>query len=265
MASPTTASTRSPAQSFIVTVASRNDAPSFTKGADQTVPEDAGCAVDRQHGRRSISAGAGDEAAQALDFIVTNSNTPLFSAQPAITAGGTLSYTPAPNANGSATVTVRLHDNGGTAGGGADTSAAQTFTITITPVNDAPVAVSDNAATTMGVAVTIPVLANDTDVDGTTLSVVSLSASAGVTVTANTDGTVSYTPATDFLGSDTFTYRAKDALGGMSEPATVSVIVGLKSVTQVAIANQPVTTGATACRPIRFRARSRRRLTATCR
>jgi hypothetical protein len=50
-----------------------------------------------------------------------------------------LTYTAASNANGSATVTVRAHDDGGTANGGQDTSGPQTFTITITPVNDAPV------------------------------------------------------------------------------------------------------------------------------
>ncbi len=58
--------------------------------------------------------------------------------QPAVSANGTLTYTPAANANGIATVTVQLHDNGGTANGGVDTSAAQTFTISVTAVNDAP-------------------------------------------------------------------------------------------------------------------------------
>ncbi|HET9416390.1 MAG TPA: hypothetical protein VFP30_02505, partial [Candidatus Limnocylindria bacterium] len=47
-------------------------------------------------------------------------------------------YTPAANANGTATVTVTLQDNGGTADGGDDTSDEQTFTITVTAVNDAP-------------------------------------------------------------------------------------------------------------------------------
>ena len=51
---------------------------------------------------------------------------------------GNLTYTPAANANGLATVTVKIHDDGGTANSGADTSASQTFTITVTPVNDAP-------------------------------------------------------------------------------------------------------------------------------
>jgi len=84
-------------------------------------------------------AGPPDESAQAITgFIVTADNLALFSAQPAIAANGTLTFTPAPNANGSATVTVRAQDDGGTANGGVDTSAPQTFTITVTPVNDAP-------------------------------------------------------------------------------------------------------------------------------
>ena len=62
----------------------------------------------------------------------------LFSAGPAVAADGTLTYTPAANANGTATITLTLSDNGGTANGGVDTSAPQTFTITVTPVNDAP-------------------------------------------------------------------------------------------------------------------------------
>ena len=88
-------------------------------------------------GRPAISAGPADESGQTLTFSTTNNNNALFSGQPYVSASGTLTYTPAPNANGSATVTVRLTDNGGTANGGDDYSE-QTFTITVTPVNDAP-------------------------------------------------------------------------------------------------------------------------------
>jgi hypothetical protein len=63
-----------------------------------------------------------------VDFLVSNDNTNLFSAQPTISANGTLTYTPATGAVGTATVTVKAHDNGG----GADTSAAQTFKINVT-------------------------------------------------------------------------------------------------------------------------------------
>jgi hypothetical protein len=51
---------------------------------------------------------------------------------------GELTYTLAGNANGSATVTVAIKDDGGTSDGGVDQSDGQTFTITVTPVNDAP-------------------------------------------------------------------------------------------------------------------------------
>src|SRR4029077_18714505 len=77
-------------------------------------------------------------AGQVLNFIVSNDNAALFVGQPAIAANGTLTYTPAANANGTTTVTVQLHDDGGTVNGGVDTSAPQTFTITVTAVNDAP-------------------------------------------------------------------------------------------------------------------------------
>jgi hypothetical protein len=86
----------------------------------------------------SISPGPPPESGQSVTFQVTNDDNSLFSAQPAIAPNGTLTYTPAPDAFGVATVTVTAHDDGGTAGGGSDTSAAQAFTITIESVNDAP-------------------------------------------------------------------------------------------------------------------------------
>src|SRR5207248_6419305 len=99
---------------------------SFTAGGDVTVDEDSGPYAAAWAG--APSAGPSDEAAQALNFLVSADNAALFSARPAIAADGTLSFTPVPNANGTATVTVRLHDDGGTANGGVDTSGPVTFT-----------------------------------------------------------------------------------------------------------------------------------------
>jgi hypothetical protein len=125
-------------QTFTITIAPVNDAPSFTKGTDQSVLEDN--ATQTVTGwASSISQGPSDESVQTLMFTVTNDNHNLFGSQPDIDAAtGTLTYTPAPDANGTATVTVTLSDSGGMANGGADMSPAQTFTITVTPVNDAP-------------------------------------------------------------------------------------------------------------------------------
>jgi hypothetical protein len=123
-------------RTFSITVSAVNDAPVFTKGADQTVFEDA---VAQSAVNWATGIEDGDpELIQTLSFSVSNNNSALFSVQPAITADGTLTYTPAGNANGSALVTVTLSDDGGTANGGDDISDPQTFIITMTAVNDVP-------------------------------------------------------------------------------------------------------------------------------
>src|SRR5205085_2318208 len=112
-----------------VTVKPVNDAPKFTAGADVTVLEDA--APQSAAGwATNISAGPADESGQALNFTVTSGNAALFAVPPAVAPNGTLSYTPA-NVEGSSVVTVSLHDDGGAANGGVDTSAPQMFTISV--------------------------------------------------------------------------------------------------------------------------------------
>ena len=128
----------SPPQTFTINVTAVNDAPSFTKGADQTVVEDAGAQIVPGWAT-AISAGPANESSQTLTFSVTgNTNPGLFSAGPVVASDGTLTYTPAANANGTASITLALQDNGGTANGGIDTSVAQTFTITVNAVNNVP-------------------------------------------------------------------------------------------------------------------------------
>jgi len=113
-----------------ISISAVNDAPSFAKGADQTVAQDSG--VKTVTGwATAISAGPADESGQTLNFIVTNDNAALFSVQPAVASNGTLTFTPAAGASGLAHVTIQLHDDGGTANGGIDTSAPQTFVITV--------------------------------------------------------------------------------------------------------------------------------------
>ena len=126
-------------QSFKLTSNFVNDVPSFTAGGDQTVNENAP-AQSVVGWATSISPGPGfNEAGQTLNFIVTTDNPSLFAAGPSIDpATGTLSYTPATNAFGTANVQIVLHDNGGTANGGIDTSAAQSFKINVNFVNHAP-------------------------------------------------------------------------------------------------------------------------------
>ena len=120
-----------------ITVNPVNDAPGFVKGADQTVNEDAGAQIIVTWAT-ALSTGPVNESTQTLNFTLTNNNNALFSVQPSIDPTGKLTYTPAPNANGSAIVSVVLKDDGGITNGGVDTYATQTFNITVNPVNDAP-------------------------------------------------------------------------------------------------------------------------------
>ena len=117
--------------SFVLTVNSANDAPSFALGRDQIVAENSG-AQSVAAFASDIKAGPANESAQALKFVVTNSNNALFGVQPAIGADGTLTYTVAPDAAGSATIEVALHDDGGVDHGGLDTSSVRTFAVTVT-------------------------------------------------------------------------------------------------------------------------------------
>lgn len=121
----------------VLTVLPPNKPPSFTKGPNVTVLEDAGPQT-RPGWATKILSGPVGEPTQQVAFLVSNNNPGLFSAQPAISPDGTLSFTAAANSYGTNIVTVSLQDNGGTANGGVDTSAPQTFTIGVAAVNDAP-------------------------------------------------------------------------------------------------------------------------------
>ncbi|MDP2326803.1 MAG: cadherin-like domain-containing protein [Dehalococcoidia bacterium] len=130
-------------------------------------------------------------------------------------SGTSVVYTPNANLNGSDTFTYVVSDGTLTATG--------TVTVTITPVNDPPVAISDTVTVTKDIAKVITVLSNDTDVDGDALTVASVSLPAHGTAVI-TDGTkVTYTPATGYLGTDSFTYVVSD--GSLVSATTVSITV----------------------------------------
>lgn len=135
-----------------------------------------------------------------------------------INPDNTLTYSPDPDFNGPDEITYTVDDgNGGTATG--------TVAVTVTPVNDAPVAGDDAIPTGFETTVDIPVLVNDTDVDGDTLRVDSIGAAGNGTTSVNADGTIAYTPDAGFSGTDTFDYTVTDDNGG-TDTATVTVTVG---------------------------------------
>ena len=128
-------------QAFTVTVLPVNDAPTFVRFVPGPidVPEESGSTA-APNWAKFISAGPPDESGQTVTFNITgNSNPSLFAVAPDVsTTNGWLTFTTAPNAFGSATMTVTLSDNGGTANGGADTSAPETLVINVSNQNDTP-------------------------------------------------------------------------------------------------------------------------------
>lgn len=230
-------------QTFIIYITPVNDVPSFTKGADQTVNEDVGIRTVNPWAT-SLSKGPADESGQSLTFTVSgNTNPSLFSAGPFVNSAGVLTYTPASNANGVATITLYVKDNGLTANGGVDQSATQTFTITVNPINDNPVANNDATSTAQDVAVVITtatVLANDTDVDGDTLSVTSVQGATHGSVSINA-GNITFTPTALYSGPASFTYTISDGHGGTAT-GTVNIAVSYVNMppTLGAIGNQTI-------------------------
>jgi hypothetical protein len=189
-----------------------NDAPNFRKGANQGVTEDAG-AQTVAGWATAISPGPADESGQALTFHVSTNNDALFSALPAMNpATGDLTYTPAANTIGVATVTVRLMDDGGMANGGVDASAAQTFTLIVNPAGNGPFPVADEVSTTDQQPVTVNVLANDADPNGDPLTLVSVTgATLGTAAIVNNQ--VRYVPRANAHGDDVLTYTVRDPAG----------------------------------------------------
>jgi VCBS repeat-containing protein len=155
----------------------------------------------------------GDSLTAALVTDVTNGTLTL-------NANGSFNYTPDANFNGADTFTYVTND-------GALNSTPATVTITVNPVNDAPVATNDNYVTAEDtpLSITAPgILANDTDADGDSLTAHLVTDVSHGTLTLNTDGSFTYTPAANYFGPDSFTYVANDgALNSTSATVTITV------------------------------------------
>ena len=130
-------------------------------------------------------------------------------------AGANITFTPALNYNGPASFDYTVSD-----GTLTDTG---TVNVTVTPVNDAPIAVDDIASTPEDVPVGIQVLINDLDVDGDVLSILSTTQGAHGAVTF-VGNLATYTPQPNYHGPDSFTYIARDP-GGLTSMATVAITV----------------------------------------
>jgi VCBS repeat-containing protein len=136
----------------------------------------------------------------------------------ALNADGSFTYTPAAGYTGGDSFSYQAND------GQLDSAAA---TVSLTVSNDAPAAANDSFSITQGspLTVTAPgLLANDTDPNRDPLTASLVSGPANGTLKLNADGSFTYTPNSDFAGTDTFTYRASDGTA-VSNLATVTISV----------------------------------------
>ena len=230
-----------------VTVNAVNDAPFFTKGADQTFVEDSNAGVHSIAGwATGIGPGGGaDEAAQVLSFTVTNNNNTLFTVQPAVSAAGILTFTTSTHRNGAATVSVVINDNGGTANGGVSASATQTFTITITPYNYTPLVSNSSFTTSEDTLFSGTMTGSDLDPEDTIQFAIVSQPSSGngvVAITNAATGAYTYKPEPNWNGSTSFTFNVTDnsvapGEAHTSAAATVSVTVSAVNDAPIVLVN----------------------------
>src|SRR6184192_3088189 len=197
-----------------ITVTPVNDAPVAANDDSYTTPEDTQLTVSAP----GVLANDSDVDGDALSAVLVSNPT---HGTLTLNGDGSFSYMPALNYNGVDSFTYKASD-------GQAQSDVATVTITVTPVNDAPVAANDDSYTTpedTQLTVSAPgVLANDSDVDGDALSAVLVSNPTHGTLTLNGDGSFSYMPALNYNGVDSFTYKASDGQA-QSDVATVTITV----------------------------------------
>lgn len=186
---------------------------------------------------------AEDSSATPVDVLANDSDpegTPLtvVSVTPAgfgtvAIEGGAVVYTPPGDYAGVDAFTYTVCDGDGICSNGS-------VTVTVTPTDDAPIAIDDMASTVAGQSVTIDPLANDQELDGEALSLGTLGAPGHGTASAGAGG-VTYTPDPGFTGYDAFTYEACDP-GGACDEATVTVFVGAANNTAPVAVDDKVST-----------------------
>ncbi len=194
-----------------ITVTGVNDAPNANNDA-ASVAEDSGA--------NAINVLANDTDPEGNTLSVS-SVTQGSNGAVVITGGGTgLTYAPNANFVGTDSFSYTVSDGNG----GSDSA---TVSITVTNVNDAPVATNDSYTTDEDVVLSVAapgVIANDTDGDGNTLAAALVAGPANGTLTLNANGSFSYTPNANFNGSDSFSYRASDGVVN-SNVATVTITI----------------------------------------
>jgi VCBS repeat-containing protein len=179
----------------------------------------------------SINVLANDSDADGDKLTVISVTQPI-NGTAQISANGSIRYSPKRDFNGQDSFTYVISDGrGGT--------ATAKVTVTVNPVNDAPVAIDDVAATNENTPKSINVLANDSDVDGDKLTIASATQGKYGVVSISANGSITYSPNQGFLGQDTFTYTMSDGNGGT---ATAKVTMTVNAVNHPPVARDDIAT-----------------------
>ncbi|MBI1375120.1 MAG: tandem-95 repeat protein, partial [Phycisphaera sp.] len=211
-----------------VTITSVNDAPVQMDDGPYVTNEDTaivGAATVLGNDDDSHGGAPGENNTPLIATLVAG---PTHASSFTLYADGTFDYTPNPDFNGGDSFTYTARD---TQGG---VSGVATVTITVTDINDAPVAGDDSFTVAEDGVLNDTVTGNDDDTHAATAvnegntpltnAAVVVDVTNG-TLNLNVDGTFDYTPDPDFNGADSFTYTIEDALGGVSNVATVTLTV----------------------------------------
>ncbi len=203
------ANPRSATATVSVVVTGVNDAPTVANDS-VLVPRNTSVIVDVLANDTDVDG--------TIDPSTVSIQTAPASGSATVLADGTIRYVPDGDFSGNDVLTYTVRDDLG--------SLSSPATVSI-QVDAAPVAENDRVETFQNVPITISVLANDHDDDGTldptTVTVVDLPLHGAASITAN--GRVIYTPDRDFVGNDSFTYTVTDDVGIASNLATVAVAV----------------------------------------
>ena len=206
-----------------ITVSSVNDAPVATDDT-YVITEDNTLSI----GAPGVLGNDNDIEGDPLTAVLVSG--PSHASSFTLNPDGYFSYAPKPNFSGSDSFTYKAND------GTADSNVA-TVTITVTGVNDSPVAQNDTYNTPEDTALNVAapgVLGNDNDIDGDPLTAILVSGpSHAQSFTLNPNGSFSYTPDANYTGPDSFTYKAND---GTTDSNVVTVTITVTSVNDSPIA-----------------------------
>ena len=210
-------------------IAEQNQPP-LAADDNYTANEDTQLNVPRPGVLDNDSDPAGDPITAILVSNTSNGNVRLNS-------DGSFTYNPDLNFAGTDHFTYVAND------GQLDSNIVATVSITVNPVNDAPVAVDDTFSDSEAAQLNITaqsVLDNDSDPDGDPITAILVDDVINGSLTLNVDGTFTYDPNPDYFGEDSFTYYANDGQLD-SEVATATITVNPPDVVDLDIAGFRVT------------------------